>query len=292
MEQRHTQAYPHPHEVGGSGAAGAAPGVGAASGVGTAAGGTRRPGGLAATGGGRIGWLDCAAGASGDMFLGALVDVGVELSLLQQAVSSLPTEPITLRAHRVERHSIAATKVDVQTAALPAHRTWADVRKLLDGADLAEPARALAHDTFARLARAEAQAHRIDVDDVHFHEVGALDAIADVVGAAAGLVSLGLDRLAVGVITLGSGRARGSHGGIPVPGPATLSLLGAVGAPCVGGPTADEMCTPTGAALIAAAATDFGALPRMRPLTVGNGAGGRDVAELPNLLRMVIGDPI
>lgn len=223
------------------------------------------------------------------MFLGALIDVGVPLEVLQSAIDTLPTEPIELRVRAVERHSIGATKVDVKTSDDPAHRTWADVRRMLDAADLDAAVRALAHDAFARLARAEAGVHRISRDDVHFHEVGSLDAIADIVGTAAGLRHLGLGRLTAGVITLGSGLATGSHGGIPVPGPATLSVLAEVGAPCVGGPAPVEMCTPTGAALIAAAVDGFGPMSTMRPSATGHGAGGRDVAEIPNLLRLVVG---
>ncbi len=239
--------------------------------------------------GDRIGWLDCGAGASGDMFLGALVDAGVDLAILQAAVDTLPTERIELRARPVERHSIGATKVDVLAPDDPAHRSWRDIRSMLADAPLDEAVRALAQDVFARLAAAEGAAHRIDPADVHFHEVGALDAIADIVGAAAGLVSLRLVALHASVVTVGSGLARGSHGGIPVPGPATLAVLAEVGAPCVGGPAPYEMCTPTGAALLAAAVSSFGPMPAMRPATIGYGAGGREVAEVPNLLRLVIG---
>jgi pyridinium-3,5-bisthiocarboxylic acid mononucleotide nickel chelatase len=237
---------------------------------------------------GRIGWLDCAAGASGDMFLGALVDAGVPLELLQQAVNALPTEPIELRTRTVERHSIGASAVNVITPPDPVHRTWREIRRILDAAELDEPVRALAQDAFARLARAEAKVHRIDPEDVHFHEVGALDAIADIVGTSAGLVALRLNQVIASAVTLGSGRVRGSHGVIPVPGPATLVILAEAGAPCIGGPAAVEMCTPTGAALIASAACGFDTMPPMRPLVVGSGAGARDLPELPNLLRLVI----
>jgi uncharacterized protein (TIGR00299 family) protein len=237
-----------------------------------------------------IGWLDCAAGASGDMLLGALVDAGVPVPTLQAAVDAIGVEPVELRVSTVQRHGIGATKVDVRTAETGHGRTWADVRTLVTGAALAEPVRATALDAFGRLARAEAAVHRVAADDVHFHEVGALDAIADVVGTAAGLHALGLERLAAGPVTVGSGgTARSGHGVVPVPAPAVLGILAEAGAPVRGGPVTAEMCTPTGAALLAATVTEWGPLPALTPSRVGVGAGGRDPAELPNVLRLVLG---
>ncbi len=238
-----------------------------------------------------IGWLDCAAGASGDMLLGALVDAGVPVATLQAAVDAVGVEPVELAVSAVERHGIGATAVTVRVPDEAKGRTWADVRGRVEAADLAEPVRATALDAFARLARAEAAVHRTTPDEVHFHEVGALDAIADVVGVAAGLHALGLDRLVAGPVTVGSGgSARSAHGVVPVPAPAVLRLLADAGAPVLGGPPY-EMCTPTGAALLAATVTGWGPLPAMTPVRVGCGAGGRDLAELPNLLRLVLGEP-
>ena len=235
-----------------------------------------------------IGWLDCAAGASGDMLLGTLVDAGVPVEVLQRAVDAIGVEPIVLDVSTVERHGIGATKVSVSTAETTHRRTWAEVRTLLTGLDA--PVRDTALDAFGRLARAEAAVHRVPADDVHFHEVGALDAIADVVGAAAGLHHLGLDALLAGPVTVGSGgTARSGHGVIPVPAPAVLGILAEAGAPVRGGPAPYEMCTPTGAALLAATVTGWGPLPALTPVRVGVGAGGRDPAELPNVLRLVLG---
>jgi uncharacterized protein (TIGR00299 family) protein len=241
----------------------------------------------------RIGWWDCQAGASGDMILGALVDAGVPLGTVQTAVDAMGTETITLSAQPVERHGIGATQVIVRTAQATAHRTWADVRTILEGADLADPVRALALATFARLAVAEAEVHRTTPDEVHFHEVGGLDAIADIVGAAAGLAVLGLTSATASTVTLGHGTsARSRHGVVPIPGPAVLALLGAAGAPVQAGPAPYEMCTPTGAALLASTVSGWGPLPAMRVTSVGVGAGGRDPAELPNILRLVVGEPV
>jgi uncharacterized protein (TIGR00299 family) protein len=236
-----------------------------------------------------IGWLDCSAGASGDMFLGALVDAGVEVEVLQRAVDALDTEPVQLRVESVTRGGLGATRVHVDAPVSTETRSWADVRHLLDSAQLADDVRALALDAFSRLAEAEAAVHRVDVDGVHFHEVGALDALADVVGTAAGLRSLGLTELVASPVSLGSGTARGAHGPLPVPVPAVLALLS--GAPVQSGAARHEMTTPTGAALLAAAVTRWGELPPMRITRTGMGAGGRDPAEVANVLRLVIGEP-
>jgi pyridinium-3,5-bisthiocarboxylic acid mononucleotide nickel chelatase len=240
-----------------------------------------------------IGWWDCQAGASGDMILGALVDAGVPLATLQEAVDAMGTEAITLSAQQVERHGIGATQVMVVASQPTEQRTWADVRAILEGAELDDTVRALALTTFARLATAEAAVHRTTPDEVHFHEVGGLDAIADVVGAAAGLTELGLASTTASTVSLGHGTSvRGRHGVVPVPGPAVLALLAGAGAPVQAGAAPYEMCTPTGAALLASTVSGWGALPPMRVTTVGVGAGGRDPAELPNLLRLVIGEPV
>jgi len=236
-----------------------------------------------------IGWLDLAAGASGDMLLGALVDAGVPLEVPAAAVAALPVEAVTLSVEAVTRHGLGATRVHVQAPASDVHRTWADVRALLTEAALPAPVREGALAVFERLAVAEGRVHRVPADDVHFHEVGALDALADVVGVVAGFEHLGLARLAASPVALGSGSARGAHGVVPIPGPAVLELL--AGVPVVAGPVPAEMCTPTGAALVAARVDEWTTLPPMRLGRVGTGAGGRDPAELPNVVRLVLGEP-
>jgi uncharacterized protein (TIGR00299 family) protein len=249
-----------------------------------------------------IGWLDCSAGASGDMLLGALVDVGVPLELLRRSVSALGVESIDLHRHDVRRHGIGATRIEVRADAAPAHRSWSDVRALLESAALDEPVRRDALAVFGRLARAEGAVHRIDPEWVHFHEVGALDALADVVGVCAGFRALGLPRLACSTVAVGApgpdggvpGAAGGvsGHGPVPVPAPAVLALFGEVAAPIRAGAVPHEACTPTGAALLAELVTDWMALPAMRVDRVGHGAGGRDPAEAANLVRLVLGSAI
>jgi uncharacterized protein (TIGR00299 family) protein len=237
-----------------------------------------------------IGWLDLAAGASGDMLLGALVDAGVPLEVPAAAVAALPVEAVTLSVEPVTRHGLGATRVHVHAPPSDVHRTWADVRSILAAAALSPAVRNGALAVFERLAVAEGRVHRVPADQVHFHEVGALDALADVVGVVAGFEHLRLDRLAASPVALGSGSARGAHGVVPVPGPAVLELL--AGVPVVAGPVPAEMCTPTGAALLAARVQEWTTLPPMRVQRVGSGAGGRDPVELPNVVRLVLGVPV
>jgi pyridinium-3,5-bisthiocarboxylic acid mononucleotide nickel chelatase len=238
----------------------------------------------------RVGWLDLGSGVSGDMLLGALVGAGVPLATLSAALEPLGL-PITLRREDVRRGGLAAVRVHVDVpAGEQPHRTWADVRGLLDR--LPEPLRSSACGVFAALARAEAAVHGVPADDVHFHEVGALDAVADVVGVCAGVAALGLDRLVSSPIALGGGYVRTAHGRLPVPGPAVLALLADAAAPGHGGGAEEELATPTGVALVTALASDFGQLPPMRPAGTGTGAGGRDPADRPNVVRLVVGEAL
>ena len=237
-------------------------------------------------------WVDASAGASGDMLLGALVSAGGDLAVVQAAVDTMGVEPIRLVARRVTRAGLAALKVDVEVAASEVRRTWPDVRALLTAAALPRPVRDRALDVFGRLAVAEAAAHGVDVDDVHFHEVGALDSLADVVGVCAALDHLGITDVQCCPIALGSGAVVAAHGLLPVPGPAVLAVLSAVGAPVGSGDIDGEACTPTGAALLASVVSVWGALPAMTVTSVGTGAGGRDPVGRPNVVRVVVGSPI
>jgi pyridinium-3,5-bisthiocarboxylic acid mononucleotide nickel chelatase len=236
-----------------------------------------------------IAWLDLSAGASGDMLLGALVDAGVPLDVPAAAVAALPVEQIRLVTEQTTRHGLGATRVHVHTSESSTHRTWGDVRAMLIDAALSPAVRNGALAVFERLAVAEGRVHRASPGDVHFHEVGALDALADVVGVVAGFEHLQLSRLTASPIALGSGTARSAHGVVPIPGPAVLELL--TGVPVVAGAVPAEMCTPTGAALLAARVDEWTALPAMRVGRVGVGAGGRDPVELPNVVRLVLGTP-
>jgi hypothetical protein len=240
----------------------------------------------------RLGWWHCLAGASGDMCLGAIVDAGVPLDTIQDAVDAVGVEPVRLTRETVSRQGVTATRIDVATTASSVIRTWGNIRNMLEEAPLPEQVRKLSLDVFARLARAEATAHRTEPDQVRFHEVGALDAIADVVGTAAGIHALGIDAVIASPIALGYGMTRGEHGLLPVPGPAVLALLEEVGAPVYSGGVAAELCTPTGAALLAAMVGEWGELPPVRIDAIGTGAGTRDLDELPNVLRLVVGTAV
>ncbi len=232
----------------------------------------------------RIGWVDATSGISGDMLLGACLDAGVPLETIQHAIDRLGLpETITIETERTERAGLAATKATVRVALSAARRNLGDVLEILGDNDRAAA-------VFRALAEAEAGVHNRPVEQVHFHEVGALDSIADVVGVVAALDALHLDRLVCSPIALGGGRAQTEHGSIPVPGPAVLELIRARGAPAFGGPVDLELATPTGVALMTALADEFGPLPTVRPVQVGTGAGSRDPDGHPNVTRLVIGE--
>ena len=235
-------------------------------------------------------WIDASSGASGDMLLGALVGAGVPVAVLQDAVAAVAPEAVTLRVEPVLRHGFAATRCHVEVADSAPHRSWRDVRALLEAAALPDPVRGLAIRVFERLAAAEGAVHGSDPADVHFHEVGALDAIADVVGVSAGLLHLGAETVVVSPVAVGSGSITGAHGTLPVPPPAVAELLR--GVPSYAGPPgapATELCTPTGAALLTTVATAWGPQPAMTTAMVGVGAGGRDPEGHANVLRMLVG---
>ena len=255
----------------------------------------------------RVLWIDAVAGGSGDMLLGALVDAGVPVGILRDAVGSLPLRGWTLDARRVMRGGIAAVKVDVGVSggdpdrhvARPADgpgpfhdehhgRSRSEIRRLLESGGLPAAVREAALRTFDRLFEAEGAAHGIDPSAVHLHEAGADDAIIDIVGTCAGIAHLAPDRIVVSPVTPGWGTVECAHGTYPVPGPATAHLLR--GVPLSGVDAKGERLTPTGAALLTTLAGGWGALPAMVPTAIGYGAGSRDFPERPNCLRLVVGD--
>lgn len=244
------------------------------------------------SGAGTVLWVDASHGAAGDMLLAALLDAGAQLPVVRAGLARLRVEPVGLEVRQVRRYGLRAALVTVQAPECAAHRSVAEVTTVIRQAGLAAPATAFACATFDRLARAEARVHGIDVEDVHFHEVGALDAIADVVGCALALHDLGLLEATTRVVSpvaLGMGRVDASHGQLPVPVPAVLELLAEAGAPISGHAARMEMCTPTGAALLCSLATGWGSAPNCTLRRVGVGAGGIDADGHPNVLRVVTG---
>jgi hypothetical protein len=234
----------------------------------------------------RIAYFDCFSGISGDMALGALVDAGLELEQLRAELHKLNVDGWELSAERVVRYGIAGTRLHVHTTEQHTHRHLDDIARILDASGLDAAVRQRALDVFTRLAEAEAAVHGTSRDAVHFHEVGALDAIIDIVGVVLGLKLLDVTEVYASALPLGSGWVSAAHGRIPVPGPATLYLLGAVSAPILADDTPFELVTPTGAALLAELATF-----RRPPLTLlasGYGLGSRDIGRL-NAARVWIG---
>jgi uncharacterized protein (TIGR00299 family) protein len=235
-------------------------------------------------------YFDCFAGISGDMALGALLDGGADAARLREGLAGLPVDRFELEIAQVERGGIAATQVRVHAHQSHVVRTWGYLRGALAEAELPEPVRARALATFERLAEAEGRLHRKPPDQVHFHEVGAADAVVDVVGCALLLHDLGVTEVWSSPVATGTGLARSDHGVLPVPAPAVLELLR--GAPLYSGGVPAELTTPTGAAILAASASNFAELPPMRVAAVGYGAGARQLGELPNLLRVVLGERV
>lgn len=237
---------------------------------------------------GRHAWVDATAGVAGDMLLAALVDAGAPLADLQGAVDAVIPESVTLTSAAVTRAGLRATKVDVQPAAHDhEHRRWRDIQALLEGADLAERVRERARRVFARLAGAEARVHGVAPDDVHFHEAGSWDSIADVVAVCAALDRLGVTSMSCSAVALGSGRVTAAHGRLPVPGPAVLEM--SAGWRVLAGGQG-ELATPTGMALLTALARESCDLPAMSVRAVGVGAGTTDVPGRANVVRVVLGD--
>ncbi|MDQ4058698.1 MAG: nickel pincer cofactor biosynthesis protein LarC [Actinomycetota bacterium] len=235
----------------------------------------------------RICYFDCFSGAAGDMLLGALLDAGAGESEVMSAIGSLGIDA-SMTVGETSKRGFRAAQVTVGAPEQKVNRNLSDIEALLDEAALSARVRELSRLAFRTLGRAEAQVHGIDIGDVHFHEVGALDAIVDVVGTCAAFVDLGIERAVAGPLAIGSGMAQTDHGIIPVPAPAVTELLREAGAPVVAGEPGERL-TPTGAALVVTLADEFGPIPPMRIEATGYGAGSRDT-EIPNVVRVLVGE--
>ncbi len=235
-----------------------------------------------------IAYFDCFSGISGDMTLGALVDAGVPIDLLRSELAKLGLGGYELRSEKVRRSGLAATKVDVVLGNQEQPpRRLADIRDLVNGSALSPAVKQKSLNIFRRLAEAEAAVHGTTIDHVHFHEVGAVDAIVDIVGSVIGLEHLGAVEIMASPVNVGSGTVHASHGRLPVPAPATAELLR--GVPLYSSSVTLELTTPTGAAILSTLCSTFGPLPHLRIDRIAYGAGGRDIPGHPNVLRIMIG---
>ncbi len=234
----------------------------------------------------RIAYFDCIAGISGDMALAALIDAGADFDELRLHLAKLPLERFDMDVEETDQQGLRATRVTVRASSAGVIRTYASIRALLDAADLPPEALQLAQRIFRRLAEAEARVHHKEVENVTFHEVGAVDSIVDIAGTALALSMLGIERVFASAIPTGLGMTKTEHGVMPIPGPAVVELLR--GAPMYSKGVAAELTTPTGAAILAATVEGFGELPPMRIESIGYGAGTHRL-DFPNLLRILVG---
>jgi uncharacterized protein (TIGR00299 family) protein len=231
-------------------------------------------------------YFDCFAGVSGDMILGAVVDAGVSIDALRTELGKLNLSGFSLHSEKCVKNGIAGTKVTVHTDEQKSHRHLHHIREIFDKSALTESVKTTSLNVFQALAEAEARIHDTSPEKIHFHEVGALDAIVDVVGAAAGLELLGVDQVWASPVRVGTGLVDCQHGRIPVPAPATVEILKSV--PVYSTGLEAELITPTGAAILKTIAAGFGPMPSMCLEKVGYGAGSRDL-PIPNHLRLLVG---
>ncbi len=235
----------------------------------------------------KIAYFDCFSGISGNMILGALIDAGLELDELRRELAKLKLAGYRIEAKRVLKRYIAGTLVDVKTQEEGVERHLGDILGIIEGSALPREVKVTCEKIFTKLAEAEAKVHGLDVEDIHFHEVGGLDAIVDIVGSVVGLRLLSVEEVYSSPLHLGRGFVECAHGRLPVPAPATLELV--EGVPTYGRDIEAELATPTGAAIVTTLAKGFGRAPLMEVEAIGYGAGHRDLT-IPNLLRVSIGE--
>jgi len=235
----------------------------------------------------RIAYGDLIGGISGDMFVAALIDLGLPLGRLKAELKKIPTLQFALKTSKKSVHAVRASQFQVICPQREAPRSWPQIRRLIERSKLSSTIKATSIGVFSQLAQAEAQIHGVTVEKVHFHEVGATDSIVDIVAAAIGVTELKIAQLHFSKIPLGRGITRSQHGPLPVPGPATLELL--KGLPTFGVDLESETVTPTGAALMKALGGSFGDQPTMTIDEIGYGTGQKEFANRPNLFRLIVG---
>jgi pyridinium-3,5-bisthiocarboxylic acid mononucleotide nickel chelatase len=238
----------------------------------------------------KLAYFDCFSGISGDMTLGALVDAGCDVEQLRAELRGLQIHGWDLHAKKLWKNGMAATHVHVQAEEQPEHRSLSTILEILHGAHLSPPVRDRACAIFQKLGEAEARVHEVPVEKIHFHEVGAVDAIIDIVGTCIGFAALGIDKFACSPLNVGGGTVKMAHGILPVPAPATARLL--QGKPTYSNGVQRELVTPTGAAIVATLCDCFGPQPPMTVSAIGYGAGTADLEGQPNVLRIMIGEAV
>ena len=236
----------------------------------------------------KLAYFDCFSGISGDMTLGALVDAGVDPTHLRSELDRLCVPGWQITSEKVWKNGMAATHVKVHAEDQQKHRSLTDILGILRDSQLAQSVRDRSMLVFQKLGAAEAQVHNVPVDKIHFHEVGAVDAIVDIVGACVGFAALGINKFACSPLNVGGGTAKMAHGILPVPAPATAALL--QGKPTYSNGVQRELVTPTGAAIVATLCDSFGPQPPMTVASIGYGAGSADLEGQPNVLRIMVGD--
>ncbi|HSC45538.1 MAG TPA: nickel pincer cofactor biosynthesis protein LarC [Candidatus Acidoferrum sp.] len=236
----------------------------------------------------KLAYFDCFSGVSGDMTLGALVDAGCAVGLLRSGLAGLQVPGWTISAEKVWKNGMAATLVRVATEDQGKHRSLSAILRILDESQLSQQVKRNAAAIFRKLGEAEAAVHDVPLEKIHFHEVGAVDAIVDIVGACIGFESLGIEKFACSALNVGGGTAKMAHGVLPVPAPATAKLL--QGKPTYSNGVQKELVTPTGAAIVATLCEVFGPQPAMSVGAIGYGAGSADLEGQPNVVRIMIGE--
>jgi len=235
----------------------------------------------------KVAYFDCFSGIAGDMILGALVDLGLDIAVLRKELQKLPLKGYSIKAQAVKCNQISATDVSVDVTKDQHHRHLSDIVALLGSSMLDSEVQQLSKRIFTNLAKAEAAVHKTSIEEVHFHEVGAVDSIIDIVGAVVGIHLLGIKKIYCSPLPLGHGFVTCSHGILPLPAPATVELL--KGIPVYSVDRSQETVTPTGAAIITTLAEKFGEMPPMKITKIGYGSG-KIPSEYPNLLRVFLGE--
>jgi uncharacterized protein (TIGR00299 family) protein len=235
----------------------------------------------------RIAYFDCFAGAAGDMIVAAMLDAGLDAEHLKAQLATLGIEGLDVRITETARAGLRAVKFDPLTPEQHEHRNLEQITKIIRQSKISAKAKETAVAIFDKLAHAEAAVHGKDPNEIHFHEIGALDSIADIVSACIGLEALGIDKVYCSALSVGGGSVQCDHGKMPVPAPATAQLL--KGIPITAGPIQAELLTPTAAAILTTIAETFGPLPAMKMESIGCGAGSMNPDEFPNVLRLILG---